>query len=63
VVFSVSAPRQPTSQINVYANALGTPVAIDAQTVEFRLDKVNPIFLQHLDSVSIMSKAWARSTR
>jgi peptide/nickel transport system substrate-binding protein len=27
--------------------------------VEFRLDKVNPVFLQHVESVSIMSRAWA----
>jgi peptide/nickel transport system substrate-binding protein len=47
------------STFSVYANALGTPVAMDPLTVEFRLDKVNPIFLQHLDSISIMSKAWA----
>jgi peptide/nickel transport system substrate-binding protein len=59
VLFSVQRAKAPTSQFNVYANALGTPVAIDAQTVEFRLDKVNPVFLQHVDSVSIMSKAWA----
>ena len=40
--------RSPPRRLSVYANALGTPVAVDALTVEFRLDKVNPIFLQHL---------------
>jgi peptide/nickel transport system substrate-binding protein len=58
VVFSVLRAQQPTANIAVYANALGTPVAIDRETVEFRLPKVNPVFLQHLDAVFIMSKAW-----
>ena len=58
VVFSVQRAQQPTANIAVYANALGTPVAIDRETVEFRLPKVNPVFLQHLDAVFIMNKAW-----
>jgi peptide/nickel transport system substrate-binding protein len=29
VVFSIKRGQEPTSQINVYANAVGTPVAID----------------------------------
>ena len=59
VVFSVQRAKELTSQVNVYANAVGTPKAIDPLTVEFQLDKVNPIFLQHLDALWIMSKSWA----
>ena len=59
VVFSVSRAKSPVSTFSVYANAVGTPVALDPLTVEFRLDKVNPVFLQHVDTVSIMSRAWA----
>ncbi|MEO5735587.1 MAG: ABC transporter substrate-binding protein [Rubrivivax sp.] len=58
VVFSVQRAQQPTALIKVYAQALGTAVAVDAETVEFRLPRVNPIFLQHLDSVFVMSRAW-----
>jgi peptide/nickel transport system substrate-binding protein len=58
VVFSVQRAKEPTSQINAYATPVGTPVAIDALTVEFRLDKVNPIFLQHIDTLWMMSRAW-----
>ena len=58
VVFSVQRAQLPTANIAVYANALGTPVAIDKDTVEFRLAKVNPVFLQHLNAVFIMSRAW-----
>jgi peptide/nickel transport system substrate-binding protein len=58
VVFSINRAKNPVSTFSVYANAVGTPVAIDPLTVEFRLDRVNPIFLQHLDSITIMSRAW-----
>ena len=58
VVFSVRRATEPTSQVSVYANALGEAVKVDELTVEFRLKAVNPVFLQHLDSVMIMNKAW-----
>lgn len=58
VVFSVQRAQHPNSNINVYANALGTATAPDASTVEFRLPRVNPVFLQHLEAVFIMNKAW-----
>jgi peptide/nickel transport system substrate-binding protein len=63
VVFSVERAKAPTSQISVYANALGTPVALDPLTVEFRLGNVNPIFLQHLSTVQMMSRAWCEKHR
>ena len=58
VVFSVQRAQQPTANIAVYANAVGMPVAIAHDTVEFRLSKVNPVFLQNLNAVFIMNKAW-----
>ena len=54
VVFSVQRAQLPQGTFAVYANAVGTPVAIDRATVEFRLAKVNPVFLQHLESIFIM---------
>ena len=59
VVFSVIRAKSPVSTFSVYAHAVGTPVAVDPLTVEFRLDKVNPVFLQHVDTLSIISRAWA----
>ena len=59
VVFSIQRAQDPLSTFSVYANALGTPVAIDALTVEFQLAKVNPVFLQHLEAISIMSRVWS----
>jgi peptide/nickel transport system substrate-binding protein len=63
VVFSINRAKHPVSTFSVYANALGTPAAIDPLTVEFRLERVNPIFLQHLDAIVVMNKAWAERHR
>ena len=59
VVFSFKRAQQPSSDIKVYANAMGEPKKIDNLTVEFNLKDVDPIFLQHANSIFIMSKAWA----
>ena len=59
VVFSMERAKAPTSQIRVYANQAGTARKIDANTVEFKLPQVNPIFLDHVNSVMIMSKSWS----
>lgn len=59
VVFSIQRAREATSDIGVYANAVGTPKKIDALTVEFKLAAVNPIFLQHISLLPIMNRAWA----
>ncbi|HKX41381.1 MAG TPA: ABC transporter substrate-binding protein [Burkholderiaceae bacterium] len=58
VVFSIKRAQQPSSDIKVYATAMGEPKKIDDLTVEFNLKEVNPIFLEHANSVFIMSKAW-----
>ncbi len=58
VLFSVKRAQALTSQVNVYANAVGEPRKVDEQTVDFHLKAVNPVFLQHIDAVFIMSKAW-----
>jgi peptide/nickel transport system substrate-binding protein len=63
VVFSVVRAQQPTSQIAVYANAVGAPKKVDDLTVEFDLPKVNPIFLEHMNSIFMMSKAWCEKNK
>ena len=59
VVFSVNRAKERTSQIKAYATAIGEPKKIDDLTVEFNLPSVNPIFLQHVNTVFIMSRAWS----
>jgi peptide/nickel transport system substrate-binding protein len=61
VVFSINRAKEPTSQIAVYANAVGTPKKIDESTVEFEMTKVNPIFLEHVQPLFMMSKAWCET--
>ena len=61
VVFSVLRAQHPNSAIAQYARALGSPTLIDSHTVEFRLDTFNPVFLDHVDSIFIMNRAWAHS--
>lgn len=63
VLFSIQRAAAPTSQIAVYANAVGTPRKIDELTVEFQLSSHNPIFLQHLDTLWMMSKSWSEKHR
>ncbi|HEX7439701.1 MAG TPA: ABC transporter substrate-binding protein [Caldimonas sp.] len=63
VVYSIIRGQQPTSQINNYAAAVGTPRKIDDLTVEFSLPAVNPIFLEHLDTLWIMSKSWSEKNK
>jgi peptide/nickel transport system substrate-binding protein len=59
VVYSIERANAPTSQVNVYAGQVGTPRKVDDLTVEFQLAKPNPIFLQHLNTLWIMSKPWS----
>ena len=59
VVFSIRRAQEKTSLVNNYALAVGTPKKIDELTVEFALPAVDPIFLQHLDALWMMSKAWS----
>jgi peptide/nickel transport system substrate-binding protein len=63
VVFSVNRGKELTSQIAAYANAVGTPRAVDPLTVEFTLAQPNPIFLQHIDTLWIMSKSWSEKNK
>lgn len=60
VVFSVMRAKEASSAVRVYANALGTPKAVDGETVEFSLSAFNPIFLEHLSLIHVMNKAWTQ---
>ena len=63
VLFSLRRAQDPNSQVSTYANALGEAVKIDPLTVEFRLKAPNPVFLQHLDALFIMTLAWAEKNK
>ena len=59
VVFSVQRAQHPNSAVAQYARALGQATLIESYTVEFRLNTFNPVFLDHVDSIFIMNRAWA----
>ncbi len=59
VVFSIVRAQQPNSQVSSFALPLGKPVAIDPLTAELRMHTPNPILLEHLSSIYIMSRAWS----
>ena len=59
VVFSIERAKHPNSQLRQYANAAGTPTKIDDLTVELKQEKPNPILLEHLTTIQIMSRAWS----
>ena len=58
-VFSIERAQQPTSQLAQYARALGKPIKIDDYTIELKQDKPNPLLLEHLNTIFMMSKSWS----
>jgi peptide/nickel transport system substrate-binding protein len=63
VVFSILRAREPSSNLIAYANQVGEPKKIDPLTVEFRLAEPNPVFLQHMNTLFILSKSWSEKNR
>jgi peptide/nickel transport system substrate-binding protein len=59
VLFSMERAKHANSQVRVYANQVGTARKIDDLTVEFKLAQINPIFLDHVNYLMIMSKIWS----
>jgi peptide/nickel transport system substrate-binding protein len=59
VVFSIERAQQPTSKFASYALPLGKVTRIDDHTIELRQTRPNPILLEHLLMVFIMSRPWA----
>ncbi len=58
MVFSFERARADTSQLRAYSTASGVPKKIDDLTVEFVTDGPNPIELEHIATINVMSKAW-----
>ncbi len=63
VVFSFERARAETSQLRAYANASGIPKKIDDLTVEFTTNGPNPVELEHINTINIMSRAWCEKNR
>ncbi|HEY8242746.1 MAG TPA: ABC transporter substrate-binding protein, partial [Casimicrobiaceae bacterium] len=63
VVFSIQRAAEDTSQIRAYSNAAGKPRKIDDLTVEFVTNGPNPIMLEHLATLMVMSKSWCEKNK
>ena len=63
VVFSFQRASEDTSQIRTYARAAGKPRKIDDLTVEFVNEAPNPIELEHIVTIFIMSKSWSEKNK
>ncbi|MEP6996499.1 MAG: ABC transporter substrate-binding protein [Betaproteobacteria bacterium] len=63
VVFSFERARADSSQLRVYANASGIPKKVDELTVDFTTTGPNPIELEHINTINIMSRAWCEKNR
>ena len=60
VVFSIQRAQLPSSNFKVFATPLGVARKIDSHTVEIETPAPSPagVFLENVNSVRIMSKAW-----
>lgn len=63
VVFSYERAKADSSQLRAYANFAGVPKRIDDLTVEFVTDGPNPIMLEHVATINILSKAWCEKNK
>jgi peptide/nickel transport system substrate-binding protein len=59
VVFSIERSQQPSSQVAVYTRRVGKARRVDDRTFELRLQTPNPVLLEQLVNVLVMSRAWA----
>ncbi len=58
VVFSILRAKQPTSDFKEYISTISGVKALDEFTVEIKTSKPNPILLNQLSNIFVMSRAW-----
>lgn len=59
VVFSYNRARESAVTFKLYSTQAGIPKKIDDYTVEFTTDVPNPVMIETVGSIYIMSKAWS----
>ena len=59
VVFSILRAKQPTSDFKEYISTISSVKAIDDFTVQIKTSKPNPILLNQLSNIFVMSKQWS----
>ena len=59
VVFSILRAKLPTSDFKEYISSISSVKAIDEYTVQIKTTEPNPILLNQLSNIFVMSKAWS----
>ncbi len=63
VVFSITRAMSRTSNYQVFTQGIDRVVKVNDSTVDFMLKGPNPVLLNQLTELRIMSKAWAEKNR
>ncbi len=63
VVYSITRAMSRTSNYAVYAQGIDKVVKVNDSTVDFMMKGPNPVLLNQLTELRIMSKAWAEKNR
>ena len=63
VVFSIERARHKNSQFQVYTQGIARVVKVDANNVDIVLGGPNPVLLNQLTELRIMSRAWAEKNK
>ncbi|MFY7981079.1 MAG: ABC transporter substrate-binding protein, partial [Limnohabitans sp.] len=63
VVFSLERARAKTSNFNIYTQGISRVVKVDESTVDIMLSGPNPVLLNQLTELRIMSRAWAEKNK
>ncbi len=63
VVFSINRAMSKTSNYNVYTQGIDKVVKVNDNTVDFLMKGSNPVLLNQLTELRIMSKAWAEKNK
>lgn len=63
VVYSIHRAMTKTSNYAVYTQGIDKVVKVDDNTVDFMMKGPNPVLLNQLTELRIMSKAWAEKNR
>ena len=58
VVFSILRAKQPTSDFKEYISTVSGVKALDEYSVEIKTSKPNPILLNQLSNIFVMSRKW-----
>ncbi len=63
VVFSINRAMAKTSNFAVYAQGIDKVVKVNDSTIDFMMKGPNPVLLNQLTELRIMSKAWAEKNK